>query len=64
MEDKYAVATLGVVGIIALWSATGMISVSDNLGDEVLLLIIVILVHTKSTLKNITHHLHGCQYWR
>jgi hypothetical protein len=28
VEDKYAVATLGAVGIIVLWSSTGMIAVS------------------------------------
>ncbi|KAF3335581.1 protein CURVATURE THYLAKOID 1B [Carex littledalei] len=31
VEDKYAVATLGAVGIIVLWSATGMISAIDRL---------------------------------
>ncbi|KAJ3688970.1 hypothetical protein LUZ61_018134 [Rhynchospora tenuis] len=31
VDDKYAVATLGVVGIIVLWSATGMISAIDRL---------------------------------
>lgn len=30
VDDKYAVAALGAVGIIVLWSATGMISVSDS----------------------------------
>ncbi|KAJ3678653.1 hypothetical protein LUZ60_002456 [Juncus effusus] len=31
VEDKYAIATLGFVGIIVLWSATGMISAIDRL---------------------------------
>lgn len=27
VEDKYAVASLGVAGVVALWGSTGLISV-------------------------------------
>lgn len=31
VEDKYAVASLGVAGVVALWGSTGMISAIDRL---------------------------------
>lgn len=31
LDDKYAVASLAFAGIIALWSSTGIISVSNGI---------------------------------